>query len=177
MPSKVLIHHSRGTKREGAATLIAGVAIPGCLVASLHIFLGSARQENPFFFYAFHIIGLLIGGLVVFGYAIPNLLMDREFRFVLSENQIECQSPAKVYGESYTIPIDEIIGLQEDNQSGDGTTWRLVTSDYRCVTITTCYRNPVDKIVAALRQLRPDLPVRRLPNFWPDEKPSNETTT
>ena len=177
MASKVLISHSRGTKREGAVSLFCGVAAAVGLVVFLHLFFGWVRKEDPFLYFAFLGIVLIVGGLLVFAYAIPNLLMNREFRFVLFEDRIECKSPAKAFGESYSISIDEIVRLEEETGNDGPNSWRFVTRDNRCLKITPNYRNPVRKIVAALRQLRPELPVSQVPRFCPIQKPSNDTTT
>jgi hypothetical protein len=159
--SREIIAHSRRTKREGLFALVGGVATTAILVGGIELFGGWIRKEDPFFYFVFIGLGLIIGGLVVFGYAMPNLLMNREFRFVLYEDRIECHSPAKAYGETNCIAIDEIASLEED-PTGDSTYWFIATRDNRRIKITPNYGNPVRKIVAALRELRPELPVRRI---------------
>ena len=163
MTPKILVDHSRGTKREGISVIAIALLTSGGLVGFFHLFchfVVNLRNESPVFYFVFNGFALIFGGFLIFAVGVPNLLMKRRFRFVVSEDRIECQSPAKAFGESYSIPIDDIASLQEHTYHGD-TQWWFITCDNRRIEITPNYGNPVREIVAALRQLRPELPVQR----------------
>jgi hypothetical protein len=154
---QILLDHRYGTKSEGRRALFWGLLVPTVLIVAIHLFPNDMRHEDPIFYYVFVTLALVIPAAVVFLIAIPNLRMDREFRFVITEEQIECDCPAKAYGDTYTIPIREIVAL-EAKDGIDSANWWLVASDGRRLKVTTGYKNPVHKILTILRRLRPDLP-------------------
>lgn len=162
MASRVVISHSRRTKREGAGVLASSLLTVVGMITFCHIFFPNMREEDPIFFFAYNGGTLLIGCLLVFGYAIPNLLMDREFRITLFEDRIECKSPVNAYGESYSIPIDEIVMLEEKTGNEGPNDWYLIIRDNRRIQITPNYGNPVAKIVDALQHLKPGITVKRV---------------
>jgi hypothetical protein len=161
MASKILISHRRRTKREGMIALVSGILVPVLWVTLTSLFQALFWQDSPVFFWIFKSLGIVLGVVTVFGYAIPNMLMDREFSFVVSEDRIECKSPAKAYGESFSVPIDEIVAI-EHQRSEDMGDWFLITRGRQRIRIPMNYGNPVRKIVAALRELRPELPLNRI---------------
>ena len=162
MASRVVISHSRRTKREGAGVLASSLLTVVGLIVFCHIFFPNMREEGPIFYFVYNGGALLIGGLLVFAYAIPNLLMDREFRLTLFEDRIECKSPAKAYGESYSIPLSEIVMLEEEMGNEGPSDWWLITHDDRRILITPNYGNPVAKIVEALQHLKPEITLKRV---------------
>jgi hypothetical protein len=162
--STIILCHRRGTKREGIQVMLWGVFSSGVMVAlTLLVPLpGLFWRESPVFFCVFNAIVLFIAGVAIFAYALPNILLDREFRFTIFDNRVECMSPAKAFGESYSIPVDEIVAIEKEPWGDDGDwKWFFRTADGRRIQITQNYRNPIHKIVAALQELRPDLHVKR----------------
>ena len=173
MATKILVSHSRGTMHEGVVKLFLGLVVTGGMLAFAFSFSDFWR-DAPVGFWFFNTVIILFGAAVVFVSAL-NILMDREFHFLVSEDRVECKSPAKIFGESYSIPIDNIITIQSKVVGDCGTESFLVTRDQRRFHITTNYGNPVEKIVAALRELRPDLPVNQ--HFLQPEPTSGNSTT
>jgi hypothetical protein len=159
-PAQTLLDYRCGTKRWGRSVLFWGLFVPIVLIAAINLFPAELRQDKPVFYCMFHALAILIGAAVVFGIAIPNLRMDRQFRFRITDDAIECECPAKAYGETFSVSIRDIVTLECDS-SGDTPDWYLHTRDGRRVKITPNYNNPVRKIVATLQQLRPCLPERR----------------
>ncbi len=161
MASKVIISHRRTAKREGVLSLLLfSFTIVG-LLAFLHVFFPNMRERNATFYYLVHAFLLLFGPLAIFCYAVPNLFMKGEFHFTLSEDRIQCSSPAESYAESYSIPTSEIIALEEKETDESPHSWYFITDDDRRISITPNYGNPVAKIVGALERLKPGIELRR----------------
>ena len=163
MAAKQLLSYRRTTKKEGIATLVGVVFTVLGLIGSMQLvvdFSPNFAADEPWFYYLFNGVALLLGGLVIFCYAMPNLRMNREFRFTLTEDEIDCQSPTDAFGESYTIALTELVGIEE-RQSCDTSDWYLTTRDGRQYQLTPNYGNPQRDIMDALIELKPDLVVKR----------------
>jgi hypothetical protein len=156
MASKILFAYSRGTKKEGWRKLCVAILICVVIVAASN--LPDFRKQAPVAYILLNTLALIVGLSLGLAYALPNIVMDREFRFVLYEDRMECKFPAKWFGESYSVPIGEIARLERypDQERDD---WALVTCDNRRIKITHNYENPVEDIVKILRTIRPELPI------------------
>jgi len=158
MPSRAILSHSRSAAREGLFVLVGITATMVGLAVFYRVF---AKDASPWFYYTFHGIGLVIWIAVVFGYAVPNLSLRRRFEFTLFEDRIECRSPARAYCEPFSIALADLIALEEETGHEGANSWYLITRDDRRLLIPPHYGNPVRKIVAELRELRPGLEVER----------------
>jgi hypothetical protein len=65
-----------------------------------------------------------------------------------------------MYGETYTIPIRELVTLERHFFEGSVDGYFFRTSDGRRLELTSAYQNPIHQIFEVVRQLRPDLPTR-----------------
>ncbi|MBN2474079.1 MAG: hypothetical protein JXB62_05705 [Pirellulales bacterium] len=166
MMAKVLLSHRRGTRREGLGVLAAAILTSGGLLAGIHVFVWINPEflaNDPWFYYVFCGVALVIGAMLILCVAVPNLRMHEEFRFVVSEKRMECVSPAEAFGESYSILLDEIAMLEEEDSASEGANeWCVVTQKGRRIHITPNYGNPVREIVETLRELKPEIPVRHV---------------
>jgi len=74
---KVLITHRRNTVWEELRTFVTAtltiVLLIGLFHLFLHLFFPQLRKDDPFFYYAFNGIGILVWALIVLGYVVPNL--------------------------------------------------------------------------------------------------------
>ncbi|MBN2025079.1 MAG: hypothetical protein JW809_20045 [Pirellulales bacterium] len=159
--SKLVFEHRRRTKREGLWALVASVLTMGGLVTFEMVLFPWVRERDPVFHYIFCGMALLIGCGIIFLYAIPNMRMDREFRFLLFDDHMECRCPAEAFGESYSIALNEIVMLEEDT-TPETSEWYFITRDDRRIRINRNYGNRVRRVVNELRALRPELPVKRV---------------
>jgi len=156
--AKLLLSHRRGSRREGILVLVFYVLISTGFIAVPHYFFPGFHEKA--FHYVWDAFVLGVCALVIFTYSIPNIVMNREFRFELFEDRIECKSPSKFYGESYSILLSDIVELEEIVDYDGPSVWYFVMRDGRKIRIITNYGNRDEKIVKMVRHLKPDLPVR-----------------
>lgn len=132
----------------------------GGLLAGIHVFSWIAPdfffEESRWFYYVFCAVAIA-GGAILIVYGVHNIRMDKEFRLTVSEDGIECVSPAKAFGESYSVPLDDIVRLEKEVSES---TWCIVTRDNRRIIITPNYGNPVLDIAYTLQELRPEITVK-----------------
>jgi hypothetical protein len=159
MTSNALVDHHRWTKREAWLTLFTVLSTYGGLLGLLYLFMYFFHDVSMVFAIVWHLVVVGFGLLVILGYVLPNMRMDREFRFVVTSERIECTSPANRFGESYVVLIRDITAVEKKSRGEEGSyDWYLHTSDGRCLNLTPNYGNPIRRIVKVLRRLRPDLP-------------------
>lgn len=160
MKSRAILSHSCSTVREGVFTLVAITLTVAGLMAIFHVVFRLVGEAEPWY-YVVHGIGLAIWASAVFCYALPNLFIRKRFEFTVFEDRIECRSPAAAYGRSFSVLIADVVALEEETGYEGANSWYLITRDNQRLQITPNYRNPVRRIVAALRELRPGIEVRQ----------------
>jgi hypothetical protein len=156
--TQTLLDYRYGTKREGWTTLFWGGFTSIGLIAWIHVFRHFVDMPSLTLVVIWDLFAAALGALLIFGYAIPNIKMNGEFRFLVTSEEISCISPAAKFGDSYTIPICEITALEKKSGSEGSYNFFLQTSDNRRLNITQNYKNPRRKILKIVRELRPGLP-------------------
>ncbi|PHR98969.1 MAG: hypothetical protein COA78_25455 [Blastopirellula sp.] len=151
----MLLQHKKSTATEGWQVLsgVSSTAVVFVLAPIIARFLG---LDLPTWFlicwYTFLAIIFLLGML----YAIPNIRAKATFTCELDEHEIRCVCPVELCGESFTLKLSEIKGIEHEEDEGSHE-WYLVDASARRYLVPTNYGNPADEFIKLIKELKPEL--------------------
>ena len=157
-PAKVLLEHTRSTRREGIRVLLLSTTtMAGFVFFALLAELPapSLDQPGPLLVYVF----LAFIYLATLWYGCINVLANSVFRCYLDHRSI-CCSGAVPSAEDFCVnlvDIDHVKRLDLD----DSCEWYLITNDGRRFSVTTNYGNPAAQFIDLLVHSRPSVRVER----------------
>lgn len=160
----VLIDHQRSAVAEGQKALFwLIVAIVGMVVFEFLFFPDLLWLDKPRIFGPAVPIGVLAYELLLasigFYFVILHLRSSKVFRCRLDTEHLVCESPCRIFHDSFLLPIVEIASItktrREDMLSYNYSLWDRTGRRYR---LWHNYGNPVESIIKEIRRLRPDLP-------------------
>lgn len=149
----IILEHRRSTRRRGII-LIAGVVLMLLLFAVVYFlfFAHWVWQKDDGFLICFFIVGLF--SVVGVGGGIWEIYLNGDFVCRLDEEALECSVPHKCYGESFRLPIAEIVKIEADGGS-DTSAYYLWDKKNRRYRLSDAYFNPTHKFAAEIRKLNP----------------------
>ncbi len=157
-PAKVLLEHTRSTRRERIRVLLLSTTtMAGFVFFALLAELPapSLDQPGPLLVYVF----LAFIYLATLWYGCINVLANSVFRCYLDHRSI-CCSGAVPSAEDFCVnlvDIDHVKRLDLD----DSCEWYLITNDGRRFSVTTNYGNPAAQFIDLLVHSRPSVRVER----------------
>jgi hypothetical protein len=105
-------------------------------------------------------MALFVVNGIAFGYTILSTARNRvDFVCELTETTISCINSVPHMGQTFEIPIDEIVEIHKERFSEGRPSYRLKTKDGKLYWLTTNFGNPARSFVNELQQLRPEIPV------------------
>jgi hypothetical protein len=160
----VLIDYQKSAAAEGRTALFwLIVAIVGLTIFEYVFIAEHLRQNRPFVLGPGLVIACIAFEILLasfgFYFVILHLRSSKVFRCRLDTEHLVCESPFRVFHDSFVLPIVEIASItktrREDMLSYNYTLWDRTGRRDR---LWHNYGNPVESIMMEIRRLRPDLP-------------------
>jgi hypothetical protein len=140
LPRGQCLEHRKSTKSEGWMVLICIVVTIVLTGVGQWFTFSSIWSRNKSFVVAFFTIEVFLA-VAALCYATVNLLVDADFECRIDDNSISCLSPAGGCGESFSVPISEIVKIEKELWGDGDCRWYLwsvggrrfwLTSNYDC---------------------------------------------
>lgn len=164
MTEEILFEYKKNTKKEGIQALIETLAGIIIVVSGLYLieYLFPGSKEGMVVLKRIALWFLpAVFVLLLLGYIIPNIRMNRDFSIRITNGHIECIVPKKIYGQSFNIEISNIDTILEDSKPETSSDWYIITKQKEKFELTTNYNNPISKIVDVLREQNPRIIFKR----------------
>jgi hypothetical protein len=150
------LKHSKSTLAEGVSLLLwlgLIVIVVGCFQI---FFFRIVLCENLLFAFGSLAVELAIGLFVVY-VAMAKIRRNETFVCLLDDGLLECVCSVEERGESFKLKLDDLVRI-EQQKDGDSCRWYLHDRQGNRHWLTDAYRNPADKFVRQIRQLKPKIP-------------------
>ena len=149
------LEHRRRTRREGVEVLVGGGATLAVL-AGVAVALAVCELEAWLAAAAALAILTFVAAAIV-AYAALNIAARSEFVCRLDDKTFECISPVWGCGESFKLPVADIIRIEKERSSDDDHRLYLCDKSGGRYWLTSNYDNPVDTFLERLRELNPKI--------------------
>lgn len=154
MSEAILILHQRSTRSEGLA-LVATAAI-GCVFPLAVCYVFYLFGEKSVWFHG--MICLFGVGIAAIGIILGwmNYRANDYFECVVTLTRIRCTSPVSGFGNSFDLPILQIVRIEREN-SGESYRYYLHDAEGNRYWLTGNYGNPVRWILDTLLEVNPNI--------------------
>ena len=152
----ILLEHRRTSRTEGLVILSWAWGTAAILVGSVSVVYwlnGMDGVMGPVFYASFCGIVLLVSAGATW-LAISHIRQGGEFVIRVDERKIECSVPLPGAGESFKLPIQDIVKVERDMRD-DKADWYLHDKAGRRYLLTVNYDNPILDIIELLERLNP----------------------
>jgi hypothetical protein len=152
----ILLEHRRTSRKEGVLIVVRIWGIAAILVGSVSVVYWRGWMHGVMesvFYVLFCGTALLVSALATW-MAISHIRQGGEFVIRVDESKIECSVPHPGAGESFKLPIQDIVKVERDMRD-DKSDWYLHDKSGRRYLLTVNYDNPILDIVELLQQLNP----------------------
>jgi hypothetical protein len=152
----ILLEHRRTSRKEGVGILCLAWGTAAILIGSLSVVCWTGRMHgviDSVFYVMFCGMALLMSALATW-MAVSHVRQGGEFVLRIDERNIECRVPLAGAGDSFKLPIQDIVKVEHDMRD-DQSEWYLHDKAGHRYLLTINYGNPILDIVELLQRLNP----------------------
>lgn len=152
------LEHRCTSKREGVQTLLRALAVMAIMMTIASVVYAWTRRSDPSLFSSLALAAVWLFALAFVGlavwYAVVNIRTGGEFVVRIDDIAIECRIPLAMAGQSFKLPIKDIVKVEHDMRD-DNPRWYLHDKSGRRYLLTPNYDNPILDIIELLERLNP----------------------
>ena len=101
---------------------------------------------------------IVVGNLLIWIWGIAwTAIRRKSFRCSVTESMVDCQCPIPGFGQSFSVPVNDLASIRKELTSGDGYRCVLVTKHGTEYDLTYWYGNPVDRIIGEIVRVSPSI--------------------
>ncbi|HUE73125.1 MAG TPA: hypothetical protein VMP01_19730 [Pirellulaceae bacterium] len=149
----IFLEHRRTSRKEGVLLLVRFGSTVAIMIGGATFMWWLDRSFFLVFYILFCVVCVLFLAVGVWA-AVDHMRREGEYLIRIDESKIECVVPDP-WGESFKLPIQDIVKVEIDRSDSDRTRWYLHDKAGRRYELTINYDNPIVDIVELLERLNP----------------------